>query len=65
MYIPMELVADGKVLEKYLKEAGISLDWLTNQLNMFNTKLEEVFYIELQKDGTLYIDKRTDNLKHI
>jgi hypothetical protein len=25
--------------------------------------LNEVFYVELKKDGTLYIDKREDNLK--
>ncbi|ASK63680.1 hypothetical protein CFK37_16700 [Virgibacillus phasianinus] len=62
MYVPMELVVDGEVVEKNLKEAGISLDWLRNQLKSLKIKLDDVFYVELQKDGTLYIDKRSDDL---
>lgn len=63
-YIPMELIVDGKIVEKNLKEAGVSLDWITNQLSSQNLNLEEVFYVELQKDGTLYVDKRSDNLSN-
>jgi uncharacterized membrane protein YcaP (DUF421 family) len=62
-YIPMEIVVDGKVVDKNLKEAGVSLDWLRNQLKVSNIDLGDVFYIELQKDGSLYIDLRNDNLK--
>lgn len=62
-YIPMELIVDGKVVEKNLKEAGISLEWLKSQLNALHVDLKDVFYVELGKDGTLYIDKRNDNLK--
>lgn len=62
MYIPMELIADGKVIEKNLKESGVSIDWLNKQLNSLNLNLTDVFYVELQKDGTLYVDKRSDDL---
>lgn len=62
MYIPMELIVDGNVIEKNLKEAGVSLDWLKNQLKSLQIKLEDIFYVELQKDGTLYVDKRGDDL---
>jgi len=63
MYIPMELVVDGKVVEKNLKESGISKEWLKNQLINFKVNMKDVFYVELQKDGSLYIDKRGDDVK--
>lgn len=63
MYIPMELVVDGKVVEKNLKESGISKEWLKNQLENFKVNMKDVFYVELQKDGSLYIDKRGDDVK--
>ncbi|MBT2719241.1 DUF421 domain-containing protein [Bacillus sp. ISL-57] len=63
MYIPMELVVDGKVVEKNLKESGISKEWLKNQLINFKVNMKDVFYVELQKDGSLYIDKRGNDVK--
>lgn len=63
IYIPMELISDGKIVEKNLKEAGISLEWLKNQLSISGLGLKDVFYVELQKDGSLYIDKRIDNIR--
>lgn len=63
-FIPMEVVVDGKVVQKNLQEAGLSLDWLRNQLTASNIDLSDVFYIELQKDGSLYIDLRNDNLRN-
>ena len=63
IYIPMELVSDGNIVEKNLKEAGISVDWLKNQLSILGLSLQDVFYVELQKDGTLYVDKRNDNMR--
>src|SRR5690625_4312261 len=61
-YIPMELVSDGKVLDENLKEAGVTLSWLKNQLQSQDLHIKNTFYVELQKDGTLYVDKRNDNL---
>lgn len=62
-YIPMELVSDGKVVEKNFLEAGVSLEWLDKQLSFLDLNLEDTFYVELQKDGTLYVDKREDNIR--
>src|SRR5690625_352044 len=63
IYIPMELVSDGNIVEKNLKESGISLEWLKKQLRILDLNLKDVFYVELQKDGTLYVDKRNDNVR--
>nr|WP_245975436.1 DUF421 domain-containing protein [Oceanobacillus chungangensis] len=62
-YIPMELIVDGKVVEKNLREAGITEEWLDKQLILSGFNLEDIFYVELQQDGSLYIDKRDDNQK--
>jgi len=62
-YIPMELVSDGKVVEKNFLEAGVSLEWLDKQLSFLDLNLEDTFYVELQKDGTLFVDKREDNIR--
>lgn len=61
-YIPMELIVDGKIVEGNVKEAGITTEWLMKQLQASNVELADVFYLELQKDGTLYIDQRHDKL---
>jgi len=60
-YMPTTLVTDGKVVDKNLQANGITLDWLTNQLNASGLSVEDVFFVELQVDGTLYIDKWQDN----
>ncbi|MCA1058894.1 DUF421 domain-containing protein [Rossellomorea aquimaris] len=62
-YIPTELIVDGNILYQNLKEAGISEEWLQFQLNHFQVKVQDSFYVELQEDGTLYIDQRNDGLK--
>ena len=60
-YIPTELVVDGKVIHKNLLEVGLTKEWLNHQLNRCALTLNEVFYVELQDDGTLYIDQRKDH----
>lgn len=62
-YIPMELISDGQIVEDNFKEAGVSIGWLKGQLGLMDLTIEDVFYVELQKDGTLYVDKRKDNLQ--
>lgn len=60
-YIPTELVVDGKIVRKNLQELNLSQEWLDNQLKMSGVAaIEEVFFAELQSDGSLYIDKRVD-----
>lgn len=57
-YLPIEIITDGKLLTKNLLEVGKSRDWLKNELNRANIKeIEEVFYAEIQTDGSLFIQK--------
>lgn len=60
-YIPTELVVDGKIVRRNLQELNLSQEWLDNQLKVSGVNsIEEVFFAELQSDGSLYIDKRVD-----
>jgi len=58
LYVPTGLVADGVIQEKQLHGVGFSKQWLKTQLDKHKLKLEDIFYLELQSDGTLFIDKR-------
>jgi uncharacterized membrane protein YcaP (DUF421 family) len=62
--IPIQLIADGKVIEDNLIQLNLNRNWLDEQLSQSGTTLSEVFYAELQKDGSLYIDKRSDQFIH-
>ncbi|MED4240880.1 DUF421 domain-containing protein [Priestia megaterium] len=61
LYVPTEIIVDSKVITQNLKELGLSQSWLEKQLHQSGVKLQDVFYGEIQNDGTLYIDKRQDN----
>lgn len=61
LFVPSEIIVDGQIVERNLKELGLSHEWLYKQLYQANIPtIEEIFYAEVQSDGTLYIDKRTD-----
>lgn len=59
--IPTSVVADGHVLTSNLDKLKVDQTWLDEQLQMAGVQsLEDVFYAEVQEDGTLHVDY-TDN----
>lgn len=57
-YIPSEIIVDGKIINHTLKELNLNKNWLKKQLRQQNiTSIEDVFYAEIQSDGTLFVDK--------
>lgn len=63
--IPVELIIDGKIVEKNLTKTDVSVAWLNQQLKKAGIlSLDQVFYAELQLDGTLYIDKYQDSVPY-
>lgn len=57
-YLPMDLIIDGKIVEKNLLEVNLTKEWLFNELKKQGVNSEkEVLYAQLQSDGTVYIDK--------
>lgn len=56
-----EVVADGKVLSENLTKLHLNENWLNQQLKENGIeKVEDVFYAEVQPDGSLYIDNKND-----
>ena len=57
-YFPSEIISDGKIIKHNLKEFDLDETWLMKQLRKQNIKnISDVFYAELQENGTLYIQK--------
>ncbi|WP_117170941.1 YetF domain-containing protein [Paraliobacillus sediminis] len=60
---PTMIVSDGKIDTNNLKKLHLNEDWVMKQLESAGVhSIEEVFYAAVQKDGTLYIDNRSDGL---
>ncbi|NLY44458.1 MAG: DUF421 domain-containing protein [Tissierella sp.] len=55
-YLPAEVIIDGRIIHKNLTSYGLNLQWLENELNAQSVKnIDDVFYAEIQDDGSLYI----------
>lgn len=58
-YIPAEIIVDGNLIQKNMKEYDLSHDWLQLELKKANiNSLKEVFFAEVQTDGSLYISRK-------
>ncbi|HYK71807.1 MAG TPA: DUF421 domain-containing protein [Pseudoneobacillus sp.] len=59
--ISTEVVSEGKIITKNLEKLNLSKDWLEKQLQLSGiNSVSDVFYAEVLKNGTLYIDNRND-----
>ncbi|AFS77845.1 hypothetical protein DUF421 [Gottschalkia acidurici 9a] len=57
-HIPTEIITDGSLVKKNLRELGLTRAWLNKELSKLNIKsINEVFYAEIQSDGSLYIQR--------
>jgi uncharacterized membrane protein YcaP (DUF421 family) len=61
-YMPTTIIADGKIIEKNLPDQGLTEEWVIKQLkNHGVNSVQQVFYAEIESDGTIYMDLREDN----
>ncbi|WP_338472359.1 DUF421 domain-containing protein [Niallia sp. XMNu-256] len=61
--ISTSVISDGKIKEENLEKLNLNRQWLENQLKDHGiNSITDVFYAEIQKDGTLYIDPKNDAL---
>ncbi|MDL4840460.1 DUF421 domain-containing protein [Aquibacillus rhizosphaerae] len=59
--MPTEVISDGTINQKNLDTLKLDQAWLENQLAQAGIDdLSKVFYAEVQKDGSLYIDNHDD-----
>lgn len=60
-FIPCTIIADGKIVLKNLHGLGLSEEWLQKELIKHGlNSAEQVFYAEIDSDGSLYVDIRED-----
>lgn len=60
-----EVISDGVINKMNLSRLNLDTNWLDQQLiNKGITDVSEVFYAEVQQDGSLYIDNKDDNMLH-
>ncbi|MCX8132243.1 MAG: DUF421 domain-containing protein [Clostridia bacterium] len=63
--VPTEIIVDGKLVSKNLKEHNLSEEWLDLQLKQARiSSVNEVFYAEYQNDGSLYMSKKKSKKAH-
>ncbi|MFC4766629.1 DUF421 domain-containing protein [Effusibacillus consociatus] len=60
--LPIELIMDGKIIEKNLRENQIPYSWLESELIKRNLRVDEVAYSVLGGNGHLYIDTYDDKI---
>ncbi|GLY12374.1 DUF421 domain-containing protein [Pseudobacillus badius] len=61
--IPTAVISDGEINDDHLQSLNLNRQWLSRQLQSTGIhSSEDVFYAEVQKDGTLYIDTNNDRL---
>jgi uncharacterized membrane protein YcaP (DUF421 family) len=59
LYIPTEIIVDGKLVAANLAETGQTREWLDQQLKQAGVNsVSQVLYAELQSDGSLYVSKK-------
>jgi uncharacterized membrane protein YcaP (DUF421 family) len=58
-YLPTEIIVDGAILERNLKEQNLDSTWLGKQLAQSKVStVADIFFAQLQEDGSLYIIKK-------
>ncbi|MFB6363430.1 YetF domain-containing protein [Paenibacillus elgii] len=61
LYLPTELIVDGKIVKKNLKELQLKREWLEEQIKRLGAhSIQEVFFAELQSDGSIFLDKKSN-----
>lgn len=63
-YIPTEIISDGKIIKNNLTELNLTEEWVYEQLKKQGIgKVDQVFYAEIQTDGSLYIHRSAESEK--
>ena len=61
-YIPSEIISDGKIVKKNLIELNLTEEWVLKELRKKGVEsVEQVFYAQIQTDGSLYTDLKRKN----
>lgn len=56
--IPYDLVVDGKIMYKNLKEIGKNYSWLKKEVNKFKFEPEQALIVTLDGKGQIFCQKK-------
>ncbi|MCP1156380.1 MULTISPECIES: DUF421 domain-containing protein [Bacillus] len=56
------VISDGQLVSQNLDGLNLSQEWIEDQLQQSGASLSDVFYAEVQQNGTLYVDYKDDQL---
>jgi uncharacterized membrane protein YcaP (DUF421 family) len=63
-YVPSEIIADGRVNRKNLRQYGLSEEWLLEEIGKHGvSRSDQVFFAQLLEDGTLDVTLKQPKLK--
>lgn len=60
-YFPTDLISEGRIIHENLVELDLTEEWLMKKLRKKNIHdVQDVFYAQIQSDGSLFIDERKE-----
>jgi len=63
LYMPAEIIADGKIVQKNLVELKLTEEWVMKKLRKQGVEsVQDVFYAQIQTNGSLYISLRKNGI---
>lgn len=63
LFIPSEIIADGKIVQKNLLELDLTEEWVMKKLKKHGVdSVSDVFYAQLQTNGSLYISLKDNGI---
>lgn len=62
-YIPTEIISDGKIVRKNLKELKLDEEWVMKKLRKHGVQsVDEVYFAQLQTNGSLSVNLKNNGL---
>ncbi|QJD85085.1 DUF421 domain-containing protein [Cohnella herbarum] len=58
----MSVIMDGKILEDSLKRVGLNENWLNAKLEKLGTKVERIYFAQVDSQNKLYLDPYEDSI---
>ncbi|MGM8214803.1 DUF421 domain-containing protein [Bacillaceae bacterium W0354] len=60
--IATEVITDGQIIDQNLKKLRLDHGWLQKQLQKLNIQsISDIFYAEVLQDGSLHVDRKSNN----
>ncbi|RSL32365.1 DUF421 domain-containing protein [Salibacterium salarium] len=60
-FLATEVISDGKLNQQNIDKLHLEKDWILTQIQQNGlSRVSDVFYAELQKDGSLYVNEKED-----